>query len=153
MVNISGTPWKRSTHPRQLGQGLFTRSWTLGWSRQVKLSRGGNILWGLTFVMQHPVIMAARRGRCTPNPLQHRHFGVDVTAKPALEVKQRLEKVRDQLTGTLLTDEKLRLSRAIEILEQIGTPDARQVLQRLADGAPQALATTAARAALKRLGP
>jgi RNA polymerase sigma factor (sigma-70 family) len=74
-----------------------------------------------------------------------------LAAKPPLEVKQRLEKIREQLTGMLLTDEKLRVYRAIEVLEAIATPDARHLLQRLGDGAPGAVATTAARAALKRL--
>jgi HEAT repeat protein len=74
-----------------------------------------------------------------------------LAAKPALEVKQRLEKVRDQLTGMLLTDEKLRAYRAIEVLERIGTPEARHLLARLSDGAPDAVATKAAQAALSRL--
>jgi hypothetical protein len=74
-----------------------------------------------------------------------------LATKPPLEVKRRLEMVRDQLTGMLLTDEKLRVYRAIEVLEHIGTPQARQLLERLASGAQGALATTAARAALVRL--
>ena len=40
--------------------------------------------------------------------------------------------------------------RAAEVLERIGTPEARQVLQALAEGAPGALLTTSAQAALKR---
>src|SRR5262245_50420146 len=73
-----------------------------------------------------------------------------LAAKPNLEVRQRLEKVREALTSLALTEEKLRAYRAIEILEHIGTPSAQQVLQRLADGAPGALATMAARKALER---
>ncbi len=41
-------------------------------------------------------------------------------------------------------------NRAVEVLELIGTPQARQVLQALADGAPGALVTTSAQAALSR---
>jgi len=73
-----------------------------------------------------------------------------LAAKPALERQQRLEKIRDALTGAVLTEENLHLYRAIEVLERIGTPQARQLLQRLADGAPGALATTAARKVLQR---
>ena len=40
--------------------------------------------------------------------------------------------------------------RAVEVLEKTNTPEARQVLQTLADGAPGALATRQARAALDR---
>jgi hypothetical protein len=73
-----------------------------------------------------------------------------LAAKPALEVKKRLDRIRDALTSFVLAEEQLRLYRAIEVLEHLGTPPARQLLQRLADGAPGALATTAARKALQR---
>jgi RNA polymerase sigma factor (sigma-70 family) len=74
-----------------------------------------------------------------------------LAAKPPLEVKMRLEKIRDALTSLVLTEERLRSYRAIEVLERIGTPQARQLLQRLADGSPGALVTTAARKALLSL--
>jgi predicted PilT family ATPase len=67
-------------------------------------------------------------------------------------LQKRLQKIRDELTASRpLTDEKLRMYRAIEVLERIATPQARALLQRLAGGAPGALATTAAQAALQRL--
>ena len=37
------------------------------------------------------------------------------------------------MTGMLLQGERLRAYRAVEVLERIGTPAARQVLQALAD--------------------
>jgi WD40 repeat protein len=74
-----------------------------------------------------------------------------LAAGPPLEVKKRLEDVRDKLISTVLTDEKLRLYRAIEVLEQIGTPEALQLLQTLAGGAPGAFETTSADAALTRM--
>ena len=40
---------------------------------------------------------------------------------------------------------------AIEVLERIATPEARQLLQTLAEGAPGALPTRQAQAALDRL--
>jgi hypothetical protein len=70
---------------------------------------------------------------------------------PPLETVQRLQDLRKRLTGFVLTDEKLRLYRAVEVLERIATPEARQLLQTLAGGAPGALATTTAQAALVRL--
>jgi WD40 repeat protein len=69
-----------------------------------------------------------------------------------LESKQRLEDLRGKLTGMILQGDRLRAYRAIEVLELIGTPEARQVLQTLADGASGALITASAQAALKRLG-
>ena len=68
-----------------------------------------------------------------------------------LETRKRLESLRDRLTTHTLVGERLRLVRAVEVLERIGTAEARQVLQGLADGATGALSTTQARAALKRL--
>jgi len=41
--------------------------------------------------------------------------------------------------------------RALEVLEQVGTPEARQVLTTLATGAPHARLTREAKAALDRL--
>jgi hypothetical protein len=73
-----------------------------------------------------------------------------LAANPTLEAKQRLEGLRGKLTGIVLQGERLRAYRAIEVLERIGTPEARQVLQELAKGAPGALITTSAQAALKR---
>jgi hypothetical protein len=69
--------------------------------------------------------------------------------KNALETRQRLEKLHGKLTAVALTGERLRSIRAIEVLERIGNAEARRLLQVLADGAPGALVTTQARAALK----
>jgi hypothetical protein len=74
-----------------------------------------------------------------------------LTGNLALEPKKRLEGLRDRLTQTVLRDEAIRAYRAIETLERIGTPQAREILQVLADGAPGALTTTSAQAALTRL--
>jgi WD40 repeat protein len=66
------------------------------------------------------------------------------------EARQRLQELRTKCTGATLRGERLRAYRAVEVLERIGTPEARTLLQALADGAPGALVTTSARAALKR---
>jgi hypothetical protein len=73
-----------------------------------------------------------------------------LTGNLALETKRRLEEIRSRLTGTLLQGDRLLFFRAVEVLERIGTPEARQVLQSLAEGAPGALVTKSAQAALKR---
>jgi hypothetical protein len=67
-----------------------------------------------------------------------------------LEVRQRVETLRDQLSSSVLTGEALQAFRAIEVLELIGTPQARQQLQVLADGSSGTMLPTAARAALER---
>jgi WD40 repeat protein len=71
---------------------------------------------------------------------------------PSLELRQRAEKLLTILEAPVVTDtEVLRQLRAVAVLEQIGTADARQVLRRLADGAPDARLTRAAQASLDRL--
>jgi RNA polymerase sigma factor (sigma-70 family) len=70
--------------------------------------------------------------------------------KVPLETRQRLEALHAKLAKLALAGDRLRLARAVEILERLGTTEARAVLQTLADGAPGALATTHAAAALKR---
>jgi hypothetical protein len=74
-----------------------------------------------------------------------------LAANPPLETRQRLEDLLKQMTGDVLQGERLRVYRAVEVLERIGTAEARQVLQALADGAPGAMVTKTARAALERL--
>jgi len=95
------------------------------------------------------------RSKATKELLQIGERLVPVLAKtlaadPPLETKIRLEALRGRLTGMVLQGERLRAFRAVEVLEIIGTPEGRQVLQALADGAPGALVTTSAQAALKR---
>jgi WD40 repeat protein len=72
---------------------------------------------------------------------------------PALELRQRLERVLNQLVNQRynLSGDRLRLYRAVEILEQIGTPEARQILETLSHGATGALLTREAKAARERL--
>jgi WD40 repeat protein len=73
-----------------------------------------------------------------------------LAARPPAERKRRLEDLRGKLTGVVLHGQGLRAARAVEVLELIGTPEARRALRALADGAPGALLTTNAQAALKR---
>jgi len=68
--------------------------------------------------------------------------------KPALEVRRRIQQLLDQARDW--TAERLRDHRAIQVLEHIGTPAAKDVLQRLTTGAPDTLRTEEAKAALRR---
>jgi WD40 repeat protein/beta-lactamase regulating signal transducer with metallopeptidase domain len=72
-------------------------------------------------------------------------------SSPSLETRKRVEELLDRLTSGTLSAEQLRVVRAVEALERIGTPEARRLLQTLAHGAPGALPTREARAALDRM--
>ncbi|MCI0460808.1 MAG: hypothetical protein L0Z62_27995 [Gemmataceae bacterium] len=74
-----------------------------------------------------------------------------LAAKPSLEVRRRVEKLLEKITGFTLSPEELRVWRALEVLEHVGNPAARQVLQTLAEGAPGSWQSEEARAALERL--
>jgi WD40 repeat protein len=74
-----------------------------------------------------------------------------LASTPPLETRKRVEELLQKLTGGTLTAEQLRLIRAVEALERIGTSEARQVLRTLAQGAPGALPTREAEAALNRI--
>ncbi len=70
---------------------------------------------------------------------------------PSLEARKKAEQILEKVTVQTLSTEQLRLVRALEVLEQVGTGEAREMLEALAKGAPGALATREAQAALDRL--
>jgi RNA polymerase sigma factor (sigma-70 family) len=70
---------------------------------------------------------------------------------PPLEIRQRLEKLISEFR-TAPTPELLQRLRAVRVLEYIGTPAARQVIELLAGGAPLGRETVEAKEALERLG-
>jgi RNA polymerase sigma factor (sigma-70 family) len=70
---------------------------------------------------------------------------------PSLEVRQRVERLLDRLTGQVPQAGRLRELRAVELLELVGSSEARQLLQALAEGAPEARLTREARSAARRL--
>jgi WD40 repeat protein/beta-lactamase regulating signal transducer with metallopeptidase domain len=74
-----------------------------------------------------------------------------LASPPSLETRYRVEVLLEKLTGGTLTPEQLRLVRAVEALERAGSPEARRVLETLSRGAPGALPTREAEAALGRL--
>jgi hypothetical protein len=70
--------------------------------------------------------------------------------RPSAEARKRLGELLSDC-GSLRSGEVLRCLRALAVLERIGTPEARQVLGRVAAGAPDDWLTEEAKAALRRL--
>jgi hypothetical protein len=71
--------------------------------------------------------------------------------QPSLETRQRVERLLKELEGPVTSASRLQVLRAVEVLEQAGTAEARAALKVLADGAEAARLTQEARAALGRL--
>lgn len=67
------------------------------------------------------------------------------------EVRRRVEGLLTKLDASPPSAKTLQALRAIEALEHIATPEARQLFQKLADGAPEARLTREAKASLQRL--
>jgi hypothetical protein len=74
-----------------------------------------------------------------------------LTTKPALEVRRRIEQVLSKIEQQPLRPESLQAVRAVEVLEHIGSPKARAVLEMLARGAKVSHLATEAQASLDRL--
>jgi WD40 repeat protein len=73
--------------------------------------------------------------------------------KPSLELSRRVDRLLRSFEGNELSPERLRRVRALEVLEHIASPESRQVLQTLSQGAPDAWLTRDAEAALQRMRP
>jgi uncharacterized protein with WD repeat len=71
-----------------------------------------------------------------------------LSEQPSLEVRQRIERLLDRIQ---VGPEMLQNCRAIEVLERVGSPEAKQVLETLATGAEGAWLTREAKASLDRL--
>jgi WD40 repeat protein len=69
----------------------------------------------------------------------------------SLEMRRRVDDLLDKVERGNLTNEELQATRAVEILERIGTPAARELLTTLSKGAPPAVLTREAQAALARV--
>src|SRR5262249_884086 len=65
-------------------------------------------------------------------------------ADPSTEARKRIEDVLKKTDSATPRGETLRTLRAIEVLESIGTPEAKTVLQSLSKGTPEAAVTRAA---------
>jgi RNA polymerase sigma factor (sigma-70 family) len=66
--------------------------------------------------------------------------------KPLLEARRRIEALLEKLDGQGYA----RLARVLQVLEQVGTPEARKALEELANGSREARLTREARASLQR---
>ncbi len=71
--------------------------------------------------------------------------------KPAAESVLRIRRLLEKQEQTILAPEELRSLRCVELLEMVGTSDARRVLTKLAEGATASRLSRESRAALKRL--
>jgi hypothetical protein len=74
-----------------------------------------------------------------------------LSAKPTLETRQRIEGILQKLEGPVRRPDLLRGLRALEVLERIGTSEARKVVQRIASGASDAIVTQDAKETLARM--
>jgi DNA-binding beta-propeller fold protein YncE len=77
---------------------------------------------------------------------------VALEGKVSSEVRKRLEKLLEPWEKRPASPEELRVVRALQVLEQVGSVEARAVLRRMADGAPGSWLTVQAQLAVKRLG-
>jgi hypothetical protein len=75
-----------------------------------------------------------------------------VRAAESPEVVRRASELVAKLDRPILNGEPLRQLRAVEVLERIGSADARKLLSELASGAPDAITTREAKQALERIG-
>lgn len=71
--------------------------------------------------------------------------------RPPLEVWHRVQQLLDRINHLSPSREQLLAERAVDVLERIGSSEARDVLHVLAQGAPDAWLTREAQAALQRL--
>ncbi len=76
-----------------------------------------------------------------------------LTEKRPLEGRRRLEELLATIDTLPEPPETLRMRRALAVLEAIGTSTARNLLQKMADGAPGSCVTVDAKASLQRLRP
>jgi len=68
-----------------------------------------------------------------------------------LEARRRAEQILQEIDERALDQKLLRKLRAVEALERMSGPEARSLLQKLAQGASEARLTRDARATLDRL--
>jgi WD40 repeat protein len=75
-----------------------------------------------------------------------------LAGNPSLECRRRIEVLLEKVEKAPATPAQMRVLRALAVLERIATPEAREALQTLARGAPEARQTRLAQDALERLG-
>jgi hypothetical protein len=80
-------------------------------------------------------------------PALHKALADEVS----LEVRRRLERLLEAHRKSVPSAGQLRTLRSLEVLEHAGTPEAREVLEKLAKGEPNARLTLDAKAAVERM--
>jgi RNA polymerase sigma factor (sigma-70 family) len=70
---------------------------------------------------------------------------------PSLEMRQRVQATLERLRAPVTQPQLLQALRAVAVLEDIGTSQARRLLEQLTKGAPQSRLTREAKASLERL--
>jgi hypothetical protein len=89
----------------------------------------------------------AALGRMAEGPLRK-----TLTQQPPIEVRRTVDELLERLAGQALAPHHLRILRAIEALERIGSPAAQEVLKKIAqEGSPEIATTREAKASLHRL--
>jgi hypothetical protein len=88
----------------------------------------------------------ALRGRAVEDTL-----AAKLTDRPTLEMRTRIEKLLDTIRKAQPSPQQLQVIRGVEVLEHIGTPEARALLTDLAKGDEGTWTTSQAREALVRL--
>ncbi|HEV3261097.1 MAG TPA: hypothetical protein VG013_29870 [Gemmataceae bacterium] len=78
-------------------------------------------------------------------------LGKFLRGKASPEARRRAQQALNNLEAPGDSPEMLRVLRALEVLERIGTPEARQILETLSKGRPTARETQEAKASLERL--
>lgn len=84
-------------------------------------------------------------------PIAESALRTALRSAPSLELRRRIEGLLANLETGSLSPEELRTARAVEVLERLGTPEARALLDALAQGAVGAQLTRDSLRALKRL--
>jgi WD40 repeat protein len=77
-------------------------------------------------------------------------FREALLAQPGLELRRRLEQVRAVSAAGQFSAETVRALRGVQVLERIGTAEARSLLKQIAEGLPEARLTQDANDALQR---
>jgi RNA polymerase sigma factor (sigma-70 family) len=128
-----------------LGERLKPATWDAG-----QAGRAQQLIADLdsdTFAVREKATQALRElGGLAEPALREALQGV-----PKPEVRRRAGAVLDGLKNGSLTAAQLREVRAVEVLERVGTPEARRLLEALAQGAAAARLTREAQASLARL--
>jgi hypothetical protein len=94
---------------------------------------------------------AATQQILTHSPLTEPHLRMALKDGPPLEMRRRIAELLKTIETDVPPSRYLRFERAFQILEMLGTPDARELLSELTKGPANSPRTRVARAALSRI--